>query len=46
METPNTVSLSRQLETLGMDRRDLRRVYSTFNAYAEAFRKESKRHGP
>ena len=46
METPNTASLSGQLETLGMDRRDLRRIYSTFNAYAEAFRKESKRHGP
>ena len=45
METPNTVSLSRWLRRLGMDERSLRRVYRTFNADAEAFRKESGRHG-
>jgi len=45
METPNTRSLSRKLAELGMDRRDLERIYRTFNANAEAFREESKRHG-
>lgn len=46
METPNTVSLSRWLGSLGMNRRDLQRIYRTFNANAEAFREESERHGP
>jgi sulfhydrogenase subunit delta len=45
METPNSISLSRQLRTLGMDEAALRRVYRTFNANAEAFRSESERHG-
>jgi coenzyme F420-reducing hydrogenase gamma subunit len=45
METPNTVSLSRQLAHLGMDEKALKRVYSTFNANAKEFREESKRHG-
>ena len=45
METPNAVSLSRWLEVLGMDEGALQRVYRTFNANAEAFRKESERHG-
>ena len=45
METPNTVSLSRQLADLGMSERDLKRVYSTFNANAEPFREEAERHG-
>ncbi len=45
METPNTPSLSRWLARLGMDERTLERVYRTFNANAEAFRKESERHG-
>lgn len=45
METPNSISLSGQLRTLGMDERALRRVYRTFNANAEAFRTESERHG-
>jgi sulfhydrogenase subunit delta len=44
METPNTVSLSRWLGGLGMDRRSLQRIYRTFNADAPAFRRESKRH--
>jgi sulfhydrogenase subunit delta len=44
METPNAVSLSRQLGALGMDSSALRRIYRTFNADAEAFREESKRH--
>ncbi len=45
MESPNTVSLSRWLKALGMDERDLQRVYRTFNANAPAFHKESDRHG-
>jgi hypothetical protein len=45
METPNTRALSRQLAELGMDAKAIKRVYSTFNANAEAFREESKRHG-
>ncbi len=45
METPNTVSLTRQLKTLGMTEGEAQRVYRTFNANAPAFRKESERHG-
>ncbi|MGC9953076.1 MAG: oxidoreductase [Rhizomicrobium sp.] len=45
METPNTQALSRQLAELGMDAKALKRIYSTFNVNAEAFREESKRHG-
>ena len=44
METPNAPSLSARLYALGMDEEALRRVYRTFNADAEAFRKESERH--
>ena len=44
-ETPNTPSLSRWLGGLGLDERTLQRVYRTFNANAEPFRKESERHG-
>ena len=46
METPNTMALSRKLAETGMQERDLRRVYSTFNTAAEPFRQESARHGP
>ncbi len=46
METPNTQSLSGQLAELGMSQRDLKRIYSTFNANAEPFREEAERHGP
>jgi coenzyme F420-reducing hydrogenase gamma subunit len=45
METPNTISLSRQLVHLSMDEKALKRIYSTFNANAKEFREESKRHG-
>jgi len=45
-ETPNAPPLSRWLAGLGMDERTLQRVYRTFNANAEPFRKESERHGP
>lgn len=44
METPNAPSLSRRLAELGMNGRDLRRIYRTFNANAQAFREESERH--
>jgi sulfhydrogenase subunit delta len=43
-ETPNTVALSTRAEELGMQRQDIVRVFRTFNAYAEAFRKESETH--
>jgi len=45
METPNAPSLSGWLARLGMDERDIKRVYSTFNTNAKAFRKEAERHG-
>jgi sulfhydrogenase subunit delta len=44
-ETPNTPSLSDRLAELGMDERTLQRLYRTFNANAEPFRRESERHG-
>ena len=44
METPNAPSLSAWLGKLGMDDDALKRVYRTFNANADAFRKESERH--
>ena len=44
METPNAVSLTRQLKALGMNEGEMQRVYRTFNANAPAFRKESERH--
>jgi sulfhydrogenase subunit delta len=44
-ETPNTASLSRWLASLGVDERNLQRVYRTFNADAAPFREESERHG-
>jgi len=45
MEAPNAPALSAELSKLGMDEKALKRVYSTFNATAEAFLKESERHG-
>jgi len=46
MESPNTLSLSAWLKTLGMDDLALERIYRTFNADAPAFREESERHEP
>jgi coenzyme F420-reducing hydrogenase gamma subunit len=46
METPNAPSLSGWLAGLGMDKRSIGRIYSTFNTDAEAFREEKERHGP
>lgn len=44
-ETPNTASLSDRLRDAGMTELELQRVYRTFNAMAEPFRKEGDRHG-
>ena len=46
MESPNPPALSAKLGELGMDQRDLTRIYRTFNAGSPAFRKESERNGP
>jgi coenzyme F420-reducing hydrogenase gamma subunit len=46
METPNAPALSGWLAGLGMDKRAIGRIYSTFNTDAEAFREEKERHGP
>jgi sulfhydrogenase subunit delta len=43
METPNPVSLTRQLKVLGMTDRGVERVFRTFNADAPAFREASTR---
>ncbi|MGE5269465.1 MAG: oxidoreductase [Thiohalocapsa sp.] len=45
-ETPNTAALSNWMQWLGLSQADLRRIYRTFNADADAFREESERHGP
>ena len=44
METPNTRSLSDAWMGLGVKEQDLLRVFRSFNAYAEPFRRESDRH--
>jgi sulfhydrogenase subunit delta len=44
METPNTASLSVWWQRLGVQERDILRVFRGFNAYAEPFRRESERH--
>lgn len=44
METPNTESLSASWSKLGMSDADIQRAFRGFNAFAEAFRKESERH--
>lgn len=43
-ETPNTVSLATRLSQNGASPRDLRRLFSTFNTNAPAFRTEAERH--
>lgn len=45
METPNTASLAARFAALGRDGRDIQRAFRSFNGNAEAFRKESERHG-
>ena len=44
-ESPNTAAVAREFSSLGMAERDIARVFRTFNAAAEAFRKESEAHG-
>jgi sulfhydrogenase subunit delta len=44
MESPNAAALSEQFGRLGLNREDIKMMYRTFNAYAEAFRKESDLH--
>jgi len=43
METPNTVSLNRQLRVLGMDGTGLRRVFHTFHVGKEEFEEAPRR---
>jgi len=42
--SPNTAAIAREFLSLGMSERDVGRVFRTFNAAAEAFRKESEAH--
>jgi coenzyme F420-reducing hydrogenase gamma subunit len=44
MENSNPPALSKQLAELGKDRHEIMSLYRSFNAYAEAFRKESEVH--
>src|SRR6201993_5198232 len=44
-ESPNTRAIAREFSSLGMTERAIARVFRTFNAAAEAFRKESEAHG-
>jgi sulfhydrogenase subunit delta len=43
-ETPNAASLSAWCSGMGVANSDLVRIFRTFNAYAEPFRKESEAH--
>jgi len=43
-ETPNTASLAEKFSDLGLSRSAIMRRFRGFNAYAEAFRKESEAH--
>lgn len=43
-ETPNTRSLSDSCKALGKSPQDMLRAFRTYNAYADAFRKESDAH--
>jgi len=41
----NTAALASEFVALGMARREIGRLFQTFNAAAEAFRAEAERHG-
>jgi sulfhydrogenase subunit delta len=43
-DTPNTVSIASRLTELGMSEPEVMRVFRTFNAASEPFRRESERH--
>jgi sulfhydrogenase subunit delta len=45
MEAPNTKALAAEWKRLGATDRDIHRVFRTFNAATEPFRKESDAHG-
>ena len=45
-DTPNTAGVAARLAELGMDQSAVMRVFRTFNAAAEPFRRESERHEP
>jgi sulfhydrogenase subunit delta len=44
MESPNAESLSAFWKKLGVEESDILRAYRTYNAYSEAFRRESESH--
>jgi coenzyme F420-reducing hydrogenase gamma subunit len=44
MEAPNARSLSLRWKEMGVDEGDVIRAYRTYNAFADAFRKESEQH--
>jgi sulfhydrogenase subunit delta len=44
MENPNPPALAKQFSALGLSRHDIMLAFRGFNAYAEAFRKESDAH--
>jgi coenzyme F420-reducing hydrogenase gamma subunit len=44
METPNTPAMAAQLQRIGMRHGEIMRLFRTFNAYADAFHKESEAH--
>jgi coenzyme F420-reducing hydrogenase gamma subunit len=43
-ESPNTRALSEQWKAFGKSSQDILRAFRTYNAYADAFRKESDTH--
>jgi coenzyme F420-reducing hydrogenase gamma subunit len=43
-DSPNTASLADRLRVLGMTEAEVMRIYRTFNAASEPFRRESERH--
>ena len=45
-DSANTASMAAQLERQGMSEPEVLRIYRTFNAASEAFRRESERHEP
>lgn len=45
MEAPNTAALAARLGQLGQSGRDIRRLFHTYNANSDAFRKEGDNHG-
>lgn len=45
-DTPNTTGIAERLLELGMSGPEVMRVFRTFNAAAEPFRRESERHEP